>query len=69
MVADAFERHGYGSGCRTVLGEIAGRRVEEYDVRGPSRGADFSPGFSRLVLMGVAREVRAAGAGTKRAVR
>jgi hypothetical protein len=68
MVADAFERHGYGSGCRPVLCGIVGRRAEEYDVRGPSRGADVSRGFSRRALMGVAREVRAAGAGTKRAV-
>jgi hypothetical protein len=52
-----------------VLCGIVGRRAEEYDARRPSRGADFSRRFSRLTLMGVAREIRAAGAGTKRAAR
>ena len=56
-------------GLVEVLCGIVGRRAEEYDVRRPSRGADFSRQFSRLTLMGVAREIRAAGAGTKRADR
>jgi hypothetical protein len=52
-----------------VLCGIAGRRAEEYDVRRRSRGADSSRAFSDPMLMGVAREIRAAGAGAKRAAR
>ena len=52
-----------------VLCGIVGRRAEEYDVRRPSRGADSSRRVSCLTLMGVAREIRAVGAGTKRAAR
>ena len=52
-----------------VLCRIVGRLAEEYDVGRPSRGADFSRAFSRLTLIFVAREIRAAGAGAKRAAR
>jgi hypothetical protein len=52
-----------------VLCGIAGRRAEEYDVRRRSRVAGFSHRFSHLTLMGVAREIRAAEAGAKRAAR
>jgi hypothetical protein len=50
-----------------VLCRIAGRLAAEYDVGRRSHVADFSRRFSHLTLMGVAREVRAAGAGAKRA--
>jgi hypothetical protein len=69
VAADAFERPGYGRVCRAVLGGIAGRRAEEHDARRLSRVADFSRRFSHLTLMGVACEIRAAGAGAKRAAR
>jgi hypothetical protein len=52
-----------------VLCTIPGGRAEPYDVRRRSRGADSSRAFSGLTLMGVAREIRAAGAGAKRAAR
>ena len=50
-----------------VLGRIAGRLAEEYDVGRRSHVADFSGAFSHLSLIFVAREFRAAGAGAKRA--
>ena len=52
-----------------VLCRIAGRLAEEYDVGRRSHVADFSRAFSHLSLIFVAREVRAAGAGAKRAAR
>jgi hypothetical protein len=50
-----------------VLCGIPGRRAEEYDVRRRSRVADSSRAFGGLTLMGVAREIGAAGAGAMRA--
>ena len=52
-----------------VLCRIAGRLAEEYDAGRRSHVADFSGAFSHLSLSFVAREVRAAGAGAKRAAR
>ena len=52
-----------------VLCRIAGRLAEEYDAGRRSHVADFSRAFSQLSLIFVAREVRAAGAGAKRAAR
>jgi hypothetical protein len=44
-------------------------RAEEYDARRRSRVADFSRRFSDLTPMGVACEIRAAGADATRAAR
>jgi hypothetical protein len=52
-----------------VLCRIAGRPAEEHDVARRLHVADFSRGFGHLSLILVAREVRAAGAGAKRAAR
>ena len=52
-----------------VLFRIAGRLAEEYDVGRRSDVAVFSRGFGDLSLIFVAREIRAAGAGAKRAAR
>ena len=52
-----------------VLCGIAGRLAEEYDAERRSHVADFSRSFSHPSLSFVAREVRAAGAGAKRAAR
>jgi hypothetical protein len=50
-----------------VLCRIAGRRAEAYNVGRRSHVADFLRAFSHLTLIFVAREIRAAGAGAKRA--
>jgi hypothetical protein len=75
MACERFQLHISGAlvgmmpvGAEVLCG-IAGRRAEEYDVGRRSRVADFSRGFSHLTLIGVAREIRAAGACAKRAAR
>jgi hypothetical protein len=52
-----------------VLCRVARRLAEEYEVGRWSYVADFSRAFSHVTLIGVARDVRAAGAGAKRAAR
>ena len=52
-----------------VLCRVAGRLAEEYEAEQLSPVADFSRSFSYLSLISVAREVRAARAGAKRAAR
>jgi hypothetical protein len=52
-----------------VLCRIAGRLAEGFNVGRRSHIADFSRAFSHLTLIFVAREIRAAGAAAKRAVR
>ena len=52
-----------------VLCGIAGRLAEEYDAERRLHAADSSRSLSRRSLSFVAREVRAAGAGAKRADR
>jgi hypothetical protein len=52
-----------------VLCRIAGRLAEEYDVGRRSDVAVFSRGFSHLTLSFVARGIRTAEAGAKRAAR
>lgn len=63
MAADAFE-------CGEHPGDEAADRVRVGKVACVgSQVADFSRAFSQLTLMGVACEIRAAGAGAKRAGR
>jgi hypothetical protein len=52
-----------------ALCRIAGRLAEVYDAERRSHVTDFSRSFSQRSLSFVAREVRAAGAGAKRAAR
>ena len=56
-------------GMVSVGAEVLGRIAEEYDAGRRSHVADFSRAFSHLSLIFVARKLRAAGAGAKRAAR
>ena len=51
-----------------LLGRMAGRLAEKYEVGRRSHVADFSGAFSHLTLRFVARDIRAV-AGAKRAAR
>ena len=52
-----------------LLGRMAGRLAEKYEVGRRSHVADFSGAFSHRTLRFVARDIRAAAAGAKRAAR